>query len=280
LGPQHLPFKSGAARIAVEAWRSGIPLTVVPLGITYDAPSTFRSSVEVIVGNALTAEQSAEIPEEEQIAEAKKTISKALQNVGINTESVEHFQELRMIARMAAPGGCYFQAMKLCEEGIPERLQALWSQLREAVRTASNLKQSEAASTFAASAPWISLIAGGLLVPFVAAAAALNFLPLAGACWAGRRFPDAPNVITLWRILIGVPLSFLWFVIVFAGVTVAGKPAWFLLFIVLTLIGWLAYQAMRQCLIAGWNGIRFPKLRRQYLEFQELLLQESGKHEF
>jgi len=279
LGPQHLPFKSGAARIVVEVCNRCVPLTVVPLGITYDAPPTFRSSVEVIVGGAITEAQFARVPQEDRMAEAKQAISQALENVGINVESEEHFAKLRRIARTASRDGSYFHAMKLCEKGIPEKLQAPWSELQEATRAARNLRQSEAAETFAAQSPWISLLGGIFLAPFVTAAAALNFLPLAGACWAGKKFPDGPNVITLWRILIGAPLLFLWFVTVFAGLTVAGRAAWFVVFILLTLMGWLAYQPMRQCLVAGQNGLRFPELRRQYLKFQELLLQELGKHE-
>jgi hypothetical protein len=48
----------------------------------------------------------------------------------------------------------------------------------------------------------------------------------------------------------------------------------------LTVLGWLEYRATRQFLVAGSNGIRFPELRRRYLEFQKLLIQELGKHEF
>jgi len=277
LGPKHLPFKSGAARIAVEAWQRGVPLKVVPLGITYDAPSTFRSAVEVIVGEPIDAKAIVRLPEEEQLAEAKRTIERALEDVGVNAESAEYFEELRMIARTAAPEVSYFRAMKLCEKEIPEELRLQWKELREGL-TASHLKWSEAAIPFSPASPWMSLFVGTLLSPLVAGGAVVNFLPIAAAYWAGKKLPDAPNVITLWRILVGAPLFFLWFVAVFAGLMVEGRRAWFLVFFLLTAIGWLAYQPARQFLIAGWNGIRFPALRRQYLEFQKLLLQELSKH--
>lgn len=279
LGPRHLPFKSGAARLAVAAVERGIPLTVVPLGITYDGPAKFRSSVEVIVGQAITAAQLARPPQGERIVEAKNAISRALENVGMNTESAEYFEELRMIARAASPGGSYFHAMKLCEKGIPQGLRAPWMELRRALRAAGNLKQSEIAAAFMPTSPWISLFAGVLLAPFVVLAAALNFVPLTGAYWAGKKFPDAPNVITLWRILVGAPLFFFWFVFLFLGLTMMSRWVWFLPFILLTLIGWVAYHPMRQYLVAGWNGSRLPSLRWQYLEFHELLLPELAKHE-
>src|SRR5207253_5350070 len=48
LGPRHLPFKSGAARILATYLESGSPIQVVPLGITYECPCAFRSRVEVV----------------------------------------------------------------------------------------------------------------------------------------------------------------------------------------------------------------------------------------
>jgi 1-acyl-sn-glycerol-3-phosphate acyltransferase len=279
LGPRHLPFKSGAARIAMAAWQRGVQLKIVPLGITYDAPSTFRSSVEVIVGPAIGREQVASLPREEQLAGLKHAITRSLENVGINVESAEYFEELRMIATIALPRRSSFHAMKLCEKGIPKQLRSSWQVLWDGMR-AANLKQSAAASTFAAAVPWISLFVGLLLVPLVAVGSLLNFLPLAGAYWAGKKFPDAPNVISLWRILAAAPLFFLWFLAVFAALAVAGKAVWFLLFLLLTVLGWLEYRVARQFLVAGSNAIRFPELRRRYLEFQKLLIQELGKHEF
>jgi len=60
---------------------------------------------------------------------------------------------------------------------------------------------------------------------------------------------------------------------------VAGKAAWFLLFAGLTAIAWLGYAPMRRFLSAGWNGVRFPELRRQYLEFRTAFLRELDQHE-
>jgi 1-acyl-sn-glycerol-3-phosphate acyltransferase len=277
LGPQHLPLKSGAARIAIETWQQCVPLKIVPLGITYDAPSMFRSSVEVIVGEVIGSEQIGSLQGEAQLSQAKKAITRALEDVGINVESVDYFEELRAIARMASPGGSYFRAMKLCEKGIPRELQGAWDALRDGIR-GSNLKQCEATSPFSMASPWISLFAGILLAPLVTAAAAMNSLPLAGAYWAGRKFPDAPNVIALWRILVGAPLFFLWFVTVLTALAAAGRGVWFILFFMLTVVGWLAYQRGRQLIVAGWNGIRFPQLRSKYVEFQRLLVEVLRDH--
>ena len=78
----------------------------------------------------------------------------------------------------------------------------------------------------------------------------------------------------------GVPLFFFWFVAVSLGFVLAGKNLWIVFFFLLTLMGWIAYQPGRQLLVSGWNGIRFPGLRRKYLEFQRVLREEMRNHGF
>jgi 1-acyl-sn-glycerol-3-phosphate acyltransferase len=278
LGPQHLPFKSGAARIAVAAWQAGIPVKIVPLGINYNALATFRSSVEVIVGEPIGGSEIwAKLPVEGQVAETKRMVTEGLEKVGVNVESAEYLAEISMIATIATPAGHFFETLKFCEKGIPEKLRTPWRELHGELQS-SELLRSEAAMPFSSVSPWISLVVGILLSSLVAAAALLNCLPLGGAFWAGKKFPDGRNVITLWRILVGVPLFFFWFVAVILGFVLAGRDLWVVFFFLLTGMGWLAYQAARQLLVSGWNGIRFPGLRRKYLEFQRVLFEEMRNH--
>jgi 1-acyl-sn-glycerol-3-phosphate acyltransferase len=278
LGPKHLPFKSGAARIALDAWSRGIPVKVVPLGITYNAPTSFRSSVEVVVGEPLEKECVLEGERDQHLAEIKHSLTHALEDIGINADSAEYFEQLQILATMALPARGFFRAMKFCEPGIPEPLRTSWNALRTDMQ-AHGFTRSTAARPFIDVSPWLSLCAGLALAPLVGIGAVLNVLPLAGAYWAGKKLSDAPNVITLWRILAGLPLFVFWFVVVFAALAVAGKTVWFLFFLVLTVIAWLAYAPARQLLFAGWNGVRFPDLRRQYLEFRRAFQQELDKHE-
>jgi hypothetical protein len=278
LGPKHLPFKSGAARIALEACSRGIPVNVVPLGITYNAPAKFRSSVEIVVGEPL---EHGHIEESEGglcLAQTKTSLTRSLESVGINVDSVEYFEQLEALANMVLPDRCSFRAMKFCEPGIPESLCSSWNSLRTHLK-AQGLTHGTAAKPFTGMAPWLSLCAALALAPVVSIGALLNCLPLAGAYWAGRKLSDAPNVITLWRILVGAPLFALWFVGVFAALAVMGKAAWFLLFTLFTVIASLTYAALRQFLVAGWNGVRLPELRREYLQFRRTFLNELDKHE-
>ena len=278
LGPKHLPFKSGAARIALEACRKGLPLKIVPLGITYNAPTKFRSSVEIIVGQPLKLQRAEGIDGDHHLAEVKTLIARALQSVGINVESAEYFEELQILATMVFPGRDSFRALKFCEPGIPQPLRDTWNALYARMQ-AHGFARSTTARPFTEISPWLSLCLGFVLAPFVLIGALLNFLPLIGAHLAGKKLPDAPNVITLWRILVGVPLFVVWFGALFVALIVAGKAAWFLLFAGLTAIAWLGYAPMRRFLSAGWNGVRFPELRRQYLEFRTAFLRELDQHE-
>lgn len=50
------PFKKGAARIALD-YKGKQPLQILPLGIAYNRFNTWGSTVQIIPGNPLTAEQ-------------------------------------------------------------------------------------------------------------------------------------------------------------------------------------------------------------------------------
>src|SRR5204863_1924352 len=50
LGPRHLPFKPGIAVILSRLLSAGAPVTVVPVGLFYQAPERFRSAATVVIG--------------------------------------------------------------------------------------------------------------------------------------------------------------------------------------------------------------------------------------
>lgn len=56
LSNQLQPFKKGAARIALD-YKGKQPLQILPLGIAYNRFNTWGSTVQIIPGNPLTAEQ-------------------------------------------------------------------------------------------------------------------------------------------------------------------------------------------------------------------------------
>jgi len=99
-----------------------------------------------------------------------------------------------------------------------------------------------------------------LAAPIVAIAVAGNFLPLVAGYFAGRRLADAPNVITLWRTIAGIPAAvFYWMVIVVLSL-ISGAPIFLILCIAITLAGLALYRKTLQVTAMLMNAIRRPGL--------------------
>jgi len=81
LGPRHLPFKSGAARLALDALAQGVPLRIVPLGIHYERAWAFRSKVEIVVGEPVPTIIPTALGDLGRLREMKRRISAALESV-------------------------------------------------------------------------------------------------------------------------------------------------------------------------------------------------------
>jgi len=268
LGPRHLPFKSGAARIAHDAWQNNIPLTVLPLGITYDAPTTSRSQVQVVVGNPLITAADWSL----SLSDLKRELASRLEALGINVDSDAHYDDIRTLATCASPDVPYHVALKALELSIPDAIEKSCLALRAQLAN-HNLLHAEK-SPFSENSPVRTIPATLVLAPFVLVAAILNAPPLIAAYFAGRKFPDAPNVITLWRILVGASCLFFWFAIVVLFVLILKIPLLFVAYLVLSLIGLYAYGPCKRLVRHSLNALRFPDLRRSYLAFRATLLQE------
>lgn len=270
LGPRHLPFKSGAARIAYEAVQGNLPLAILPLGITYDAPSTFRSNVQVIVGPALLP------PPTASLAELKRELSCRLESLGVNVASDEHYRDIRALASFVSPEIPYHFALKSLETAIPTNLQTPWLFLRDSL-AASGLLHPEQ-SPFSPRSLLLTAFVALLLSPLVLAAVVLNAPPLFAAYLAGRKFPDGPNVITLWRILVGGPLLILWLLLVLMFVLLLKFNLFFVVYLAFSLLGFFSYAPWRLHLRHSRNAFRCPSLRTTYLAFRSTLLEGLRSH--
>ena len=272
LGPRHLPFKSGAARIAHEAWQSNIPLTVIPLGITYDAPSTFRSHVQVIVGEPLTHISVAAL----SLGELKHELSSRLESLGINAASDEQYRDIQVLASLVSPEIPYHQALKSLERSLPTAIQNGWPALRDSL-AGHNLLHADK-EPFSPRPILLTVGVAVLLAPLVLAAALLNAPLLLGAYLAGRRLADASNVITLWRILIGAPLLVVWLFGVLFSAFAFNVPTLFHVYLILSALGLFAYAPWKHSARQSFNAIRFPTLRLSCLALRSTLLRELRAH--
>jgi 1-acyl-sn-glycerol-3-phosphate acyltransferase len=266
LGPRHLPFKSGAARIAHEAAQRQLPLTILPLGITYDAPSTFRSNVQVIAGAPFS-------PSGLSLPALKLELTSRLESLGINVDSDDHYRDIRALASFVSPAIPYHVALKTMEPAaIPPTLRDRWLALRAALAEHRLLNPEQ--SPFSPHPLILTILAAILLSPLVLVAAVLNFLPLGAAYFAGRQLADGPNVITLWRILVGAPFLFLWILVPLGATLFLKIPLLFVAYVAISFLGLCAYASWRRTLSHSFNAVRSPSLRHTYLAFRSDLLQE------
>ncbi|PYJ81139.1 MAG: hypothetical protein DME22_21885 [Verrucomicrobia bacterium] len=251
LGPRHLPFKSGAARILANYLENGSLIQVVPLGITYECPWAFRSRVEVVVGAPVATDLSDALHPLGRLKELKRSIQSALESVGVNVESEQYQQMIHRLACVATLGTkrSYFKTLKALEQSIPEKILL--------------------------GPAWRYLLALGATGPLVGLGALLNLPPLLGAWWAGKKFPDGPNVISLWRVLVGAPLFLLWVAVMAMVAIVSGRWPWFGLYALTTFSGLKLYYRVKKLAVAVHNGLRYPELRPQVLAFRETVLRET-----
>jgi len=275
LGPAHLPFHRGAARIAAAALDGRVPLSIVPLGIHYERAWAFRSRVEVVVGPAAETRLDAGLPEDDRVALLHQRIVQALEGVGVQFASTEQQAQSECVAYVStlATERSYFSSLKRLERGIPGSLRAAAVELEARVGRRRLLRhQGVPLVPMGPLALYAALLV--LLTPFVVAAAALNVLPLAAASWAGWRFPDDRNVIALWRLLVGLPALVIWLIAV--GVVAGVLAEWRLLagYALLSLVGTLAWYRYKKLGVATLNGLAHPGLRAPMLAFRAAVLRE------
>lgn len=274
LGPRHLPFKSGAARLALDAMAQGVPLRIVPLGIHYECAWAFRSRVEMVVGVSVLTDFPAGLSDLVRVKEMKRRMTTALEAVGANFATPEAQADAERLAYVATLGTArsYFEALKALEAGLPETLRAGWRELIEQVVSRRVLlHQGVPLFPVGSWAGYAALLL--LLGPLVVAGVVLNLPPLLAGWVAARKFADDRNVIALWRMLVGVPLFVVWFGVVSIVIASVAGWRWWLAYALLT---WAALKLLyraKKLSVAVWNGLAHRELARRAHGFHQSVLQ-------
>lgn len=293
LGPRHLPFKSGAAWLIADYLASAghtppsndrtlsptapsAPLRVVPVGIHYECAWAFRSKVEVVIGEPINTALPGDATDIERLKELRRRITAGLEKVGVNVTSAEYqedIQRLAYVSTLATPRS-YFESLKALETHVPGPIatvaQTLHTTLNDPAFTA--LRRHQGVPLFPMGSRWLYVVLLLLLAPLVLAAILLNALPFVAAWYAGKRFPDGPNVIALWRILVGLPLFVFWSLAVVIVSVLAGYYGLALGYTLVTWLGLQLYCRVKKLAVAVHNGFRFPGLRPQMLAVRETVL--------
>src|SRR5262249_3928223 len=122
-----------------------------------------------------------------------------------------------------------------------------------------------------------------LLAPVVLAAMLLNAPALLAGFLAGKKFPDDVNVISLWKVLVGIPTFLIWICFVCMLCILMGKPVWLLVYGGLTWAGLHLYYRVKKLAVAVHNGLRYRDLIPTMLRFRETVIsnlpQDAFSHE-
>jgi 1-acyl-sn-glycerol-3-phosphate acyltransferase len=237
LGPRHLPFKAGAAQIVLDLLDAGADFAVRPLGIHYDRAWAFRSDVEVVVGDPVHLEHLPECEGRARLKELRRRMKTALLDVGINVDTVESQHVLETYATLRPRPR--WATLKAHEGGLPDGV-------RETILAAGGRTEITRLPR-----PLAALLLAPLGLLTVCGALA-NVPPLVAAELAGRRCADDTNVITLWRVLVGFPVWWLWMACVVVATFGLG---WQIaaIYVVATAGGLVAYAPARRIAAALGN---------------------------
>lgn len=275
LGPRHLPFKSGASHLIFDYTSPGTgdSLAIVPIGIHYEAPTEFRSRVEVVIDKPVAMEVPNAWSRREKLGELKRRIGLALEGTGVNVPTDEYQDTIQRMAYIATLGTkrSYFRALKQLEKNIPAPLEESWKALSaEFGRTGLLFHQGVPLCPVFPLALMFLVLA--VIGPITLAGCLLNAPPLIAGWWAGKIFPDGPNVITLWRILVGVPVFLIWFALVVATCALTGHALWIAAYAAITFAALKLTRLTKKVIIEINNGLRHRDLQKPALEFHQLLL--------
>lgn len=269
LGPHRLPLKTGAARLLAAHLAGGGPITVLPVALHYERAWAFRSRVEVVLGPPLDTSLPEDLPPQRRMRALQQRIETALDEVGANFPDAPAQILAECLAYAATLGTAipYSRALKVLERGIPEDLQNDFESLAE-VRAWRH----QGVPLIPTGSAFLYGMLLLMLAPLVAAAVALNLPPFLAAWWAGRALPDDRNVVALWRILVGVPASFLWSLAVVAAALLLGHPAWILGWALVSAIGVKGWYRMKKLAVALRNAWVIRDLGPRLLDLQARLL--------
>ena len=217
LGPGHFPFHKSAARIALQALaESGgrAPLTVIPLSPVYVEAWTYRSPMEVYVGQSLS------LRGDSTLSEAHKAICAALERITLDAPDRETLMKRQRAAySLSRLGGIPFSAVML--EWPAEELDALAAAHE---RTAAVLPRAAAAYGS------VCVPAHGNFPSHVPACLAhrlarfLAFPALALASRIRNKVTDGDNVVAIWRAFIDLPLCLVWLLIAGGALSLLFRP--------------------------------------------------------
>lgn len=257
LGPQLLEIKPGAARIALSALRVRPDLKVVPVAVSYERAWGFRSRAAVRIGEAIDLSDIMAHPKAEQFTLVHNRIFEALHalvnefDTEIEQEAFEVADNMRRLG-IARNAPDFVSGLDLAER---------WTSLKQ-IAEDNGARRYNRIPLLLEGEPSRHLLKIIALGPFVAFMGVANMPILLGARLAAKRLADGPNVISVYRLLTGLPLMLLWGVLTFAVLLSFGLVQVWAVSLSLSLIGLGSYDTVMR----SWTSLRN---RRKSVSFAE-----------
>ena len=261
LGPSHLPFRPGAARIIALAHKAGIRPVIVPLGIHYERGWAFRGRVTIVVGNPFVPHSPAGRSETQAIEYLQGLIESALVSVGINVAdeaTQSRLEQTGYVAALDSPMK-YFWALKAFEGGLPAAVADAWAAL-DAHGRGRRLATHHGVPVAPAGRTGGTVLGAIVTAPIVAAAAVANLPPLLAGCLVASIVADDRNVVTFWRILAGTPTALLYWAGVTGWLAATGRWPWIGPFVAVTGLGLTLWRPACQMAAMSANAMFRPGL--------------------
>lgn len=250
LGPGHLPFHRGAARIVKAALDAGLVPTIVPLAVHYEDPTAWQSRVEVLVGVAVRPEPDAGVEAIHHL------ISGGLESVGAYFDSAEEQRLAEALAYACTLGtsASYARALKQFEGAPPQTLDGVAHDL-ERITQDSRLCLHQRVPLMPLG-PWPLYAAYWLvLAPFVAGFFITNAPVLCAGFVASRKLPDDRNVIAFWRMVVALPAALIWSITATLFLSLTAGLLWTAIYWFLTIGGMASWYRFRKLSVALANGL-------------------------
>lgn len=274
LGPAHLPFHRGAARILHAALGKGVRPVIVPLAVHYEAPTVWQSRVEVLVGEPICPQP------EDDVATLHQHITRGLESVGANfaTADAQRMAETLACASTLGTPASYAHALKKFEQAMPHALVAIVRELqlitqRERLCLHQGVPLTPLGSWLLYALYWL------WLAPFVACFAVLNAPVLLAGYIASRKLPDDANVIAFWRMSAALPAAVLWLVVANTVLFLVCGMAAVVAYWLFTVAGVAAWYRFRKLSVALCNRLLHlrarPALLSAYRKLMEWMAHEK-----
>lgn len=259
LGPRHLPFKPGAARVLAAAMERGVTPVVLPLGIFYESAPTFRSDVCIVVGAPIDVAPCAAIEDQRtKVGALMSCITTGLEAIAVEAADADALHRIETLSAIGDEdmGETRWRMQRtLAARTLPAPVDERWRHLAREIETRRTAVDRAGIPRFSRrgaiwNAGWI-----GVEMLVVSLAFLTNVIPLVAAWRAGKRLSDAPNTIAIWRILIGVPVTAAWWLGIAGAVTV-WRSVWVVgAYGAITFLGLVAYPELCE---------RWPKLSNAF----------------